>query len=455
MPWRDLARALGPATWRCWTALLTLRDAEGDTHATTETIAAQAQLSEGGVKRALARLRRIGLVEDIGWYWLPVPCRCRPEEGPHLHEVYLRRVFGGLPRLDGQPAETVTAQVPARVGTWALTAPGHGGKRAKAGRPVGIAEKGPRKPRTLAVKAHPVDSNRTPYKNLRAFPEREAKASLSENAARRAARPDVSFSSPIERAVSEAAGTLRLVRPAPGPAEKASEGAQGVSMGGETAAWLDEVGWSGGGSLQRYSPADLAAIPSLAAVEPAVIPAPPRMPADDADVERACRRAYSTAHVRVFGRRPYASGLVRRMDPAKWLPAARALREEGIPPLAWALFVMREVWVGKMEKKSAPTAHFVWDAAKVEKWARWCRDSVGTMHTGRTVWTPALRDLAERIAHLRAALGRGEPTAQVVARVFPATQQRVLMARAAAEAEQARASIERRIEDGEWLWGGL
>ena len=223
----------------------------------------------------------------------------------------------------------------------------------------------------------------------------------------------------------------------------------------DASGWLNDISWTGNGTPQRYTPADLAAIPSLAAVEPAVVPAPPHVPTDDADVESAFRRAYNTAHVRVFGRRSYASGLVRRADPAKWIPAAQLLREERIPPLAWALFMLREVWLGKMEKQGSPTPHFVWDAAKVAKWARWCRTSVGTLHTGRTVWTPALQELAERIGQLRGELGRGEPTEAVVERCFPKQLQRTLMARAAAEAEQARESIERRIFDGEWMWGGM
>lgn len=228
-----------------------------------------------------------------------------------------------------------------------------------------------------------------------------------------------------------------------------------VPTADSTAGWLDEVAWAGSGRLKRYTPADLAAVPSFEAVKPAVVPAPPKVPADEAEVERALRLAYGTAHERVLGSRPFARGLARRADPLKWLPAAAALREEGLTPLAWAVFVMREVWRGKMGRSGAPTPSFVWDAAKVEKWRRWCWESVGTLHTGRTIWTPALRELAAKIAALREQLGHGESTDAVVARVFPVAEQRKLMARAAAEAERARADLEKAVASGEWLWGGL
>lgn len=125
-PRRDFARRLGPSAFLVWSLLTRRRDADGMAHPTVAGLANSKEgqrLSERSVKRALARLRRAGLVEDLGWRLLEVPGSDFPEE------VYVRRVLGDFAGDFIQLPMHVWPRVAA------LQPSGHGGARRGAGRP--------------------------------------------------------------------------------------------------------------------------------------------------------------------------------------------------------------------------------------------------------------------------------------------------------------------------------
>ena len=163
---RSLYRALGPVTWRVYSSLLTFRDETGDTRVTTSSLAVASQTSEAGVKRALVRLRDAALIEDLGWMYLSVPCSCPKWQGPHLHEVYVRRVYGQLAAAENG-TRLVWAWVPVRAAAWLIKSAGLGGRRVNAGR-KGAGDAQEQEANTPVSKALQ-KSDRTPYKYLSSF----------------------------------------------------------------------------------------------------------------------------------------------------------------------------------------------------------------------------------------------------------------------------------------------
>lgn len=128
VPRREFQRRLGLNAVVVWSLLTRRRDGEGLAHPTVTGLARSAEgqrLSERTVKRALARLRAVGIVEDVGWRLMDVP-RGR---GVAPAEVYVRRVWGAW----AGDFVTLPAHLWGRV--MALEPRGHGGARRGAGRP--------------------------------------------------------------------------------------------------------------------------------------------------------------------------------------------------------------------------------------------------------------------------------------------------------------------------------
>jgi hypothetical protein len=185
-------------------------------------------------------------------------------------------------------------------------------------------------------------------------------------------------------------------------------------------------------------------------------PPPPRLDPHGTPEETLATlaRAYSAAHEKMRGSRPYLrkQKLLSEKARAARLEAAEALREVEVNPTAWAVFALK-VWTETMKKAGVPEQGWVWDATRIRKHAGWCEGLVGTLSTGSTVYTPAFRELIRRLHRLRAALGYGRPTNEVVAEVIPDAERRALLARARGEIAAAQVEITQRVRAGEWMWG--
>jgi hypothetical protein len=222
--------------------------------------------------------------------------------------------------------------------------------------------------------------------------------------------------------------------------------------------WFDQPGaLRGGGRPQSYSSDDIRAATDLSSAIPTLsMPPPPRLDANATPEETLATlaRAYSAAHEKMRGSRPYLRKQKPLSEKARraQLEAAEALREVEINSTAWATFSLK-AWTETMKKAGVPVQGWIWDASRIRKHAGWCHDLVGNLHTGTQVYTPAFRELIRRLHRLRAALGYGRPTAEVVAEVIPDAERRALLAKAHGEIAAAKVEIEQRIRAGEWMWG--
>jgi hypothetical protein len=127
----EVRAKLGGAAFRVWESLLYRRDRDGITHATRIGLANAENfvpISAETIKSAFIRLRKAGLVRDLGWREIEVP----GAHGAAVRRVFMRKVYGAriVAALDG----TLRAVMPHHVARWIDRAPSHGGRRAGAGR---------------------------------------------------------------------------------------------------------------------------------------------------------------------------------------------------------------------------------------------------------------------------------------------------------------------------------
>ena len=215
---------------------------------------------------------------------------------------------------------------------------------------------------------------------------------------------------------------------------------------------------SGSARSQRYTPDDMRAATELSnQIEVSRVPAPPKVKDGMSDEARLAllAAAYSAAHEKVMRQQFWRRG--RKEMTAKerqaQLEAAGALMAEGINPTSWARFSFH-VWCGTMKKKGAPSARWVWSAARIHEHADWCHEATGSQHTNQPVpGCPTTSELIHLLGKLRSALGWGRPTAVVVEEILPAATRRMLLRQAASEQAKARVDVENRITAGEWVWG--
>ena len=469
-----LRKKLGASTYRLWCALLTMRNDSCDTHPSVPGLVRATHLAEHQIERAFARLRQFGLLEDFGFHYLQVPCRCSPEVGVHEHKVYLRRVYGLL-KLDRE-GQSVTALVPRETARLVKEAAAHGGARAGAGRP-----------RTRTVAETPSDkannSSCGAYRNQEHNSSEDPKGSSSEcgvslraNKTKKKAKDftqrerqrealerfmaykphslqpkEASLAHFTQHQGADVPG-LRVDQPAPRPAASVLASLDGVFVGED-----GSLGLRGGASrrVQRYTSDDVRAASTLAAqVVQERTPAPPKVQSEDDEEARLAllRVAYRAAHAKAFRQDYWRPARTQSAAERKALvEAAEALRVESLRPHSWALFSFL-AWQ-RMGKKTAPTAKWVWSAARIHEHAQWCHDATGSQDSGAPLKCPSVTQLLHKLGRLRERLGWGRPTSEVLSEVLSDTERRVLLAKAAMEREAARMDIERRIKSGEWVWG--
>lgn len=473
-----LLKKLGKSAFRLWSALLTMRNEECESHPSTHGLMEATGLSGRNIARCFTRLRAFGLVEDFGFMYLMVPCRCPVDIGCTGHKVYVRNVYGLLKASEDQ--QTQSALVPRHTAKLVNEAAAHGGKREGAGRPSGAKDK---EPRRLAVEAGQ-QSSVSAYKYQELVSQKNLKV-LLRNAEFHSAHNSTSLeagkgvqleaeahSRPPKEPVMPSPLQLKAqpdaILPAltEAPTAPATAGSGfGLMVDGKPCDLLDalraegaqsfELGGSYKGPKQRYTPDDLRAATDLSSViEVLRVPPPPKLQPEHTETHQLhlLRAAYRAVHEKVMGTdywRPAKQQAAKERD--AFLAACEALRCENISPTSWARFAFHQ-W-HRMGQKSAPTPKWVWTAARIHEHANWCHQATGTINTQTVVPLAASKELIERLATLRQRLGWGRPTDAVVSEVLPAPERQRLLIQQQEQVEAGRRDVERRINNGEWVWG--
>ena len=503
VPVETLKKKLGATTYRVWSALLTIRNKACETHPSLRGLSKVASVKVDQLRKSLDRLRDFKLVDDLGWMYRRVPCRCPKELGHHLHKIYVRMVFGSV-RADTS-GETHIAVIPRAAAERVQKAAGQGGARKGAGRPKGKLDSAPRR----IIKGGSRNSNVAAYKyqELVSYEEttslqRNVNFSLSEKAGETVApchgakciSPDVLT---LHTQPQKALGTsslqpkrtvkgskVSLLQPqssfvpppfrhpdwSDAPNAASDDGRNAPALRGEAdgqALDLDSlfslpegtqsitIGGTGKPRRQQLTPEDMQASVALnGQLFQFKVPAPPSIkPSQTADERlHLLKLAFRAAHQRVlrqdYWRPPKAMTAKER---EAQLHGAQALETENISPTAWALFSL-EQWV-HLGKRTAPSARWVWSAQRIHEHARWCRDEVGSMASWRTIQLPAVTELILRVGAMRERLGWGRPTAVVVQEMLPDAIKRDLLAQAAMQRAAMARTINDQIKAGEWVWG--
>lgn len=487
-----LQKKLGATTFRLWCVLLTIRNESCETHPSFPGLERMSGIGQAQLEKSMSRLRDFKLVEDYGFMYRQVPCRCDPEIGWHQHKVYVRDVYGSL--RASPDLQSHSAMVPRATAKLVEKAAGQGGARKGAGRPKGKADSEPR----AIIKGRGRNSNIGDYKYQEPVFTEET-TSLLQNAARLAPALDAekerirtalegfmaytpapmsaapSSVQPSEASVptpsqpkAPRAPVPALTAAAPAaPADPADppilravaddlevSSIEDLLALPETTACITLCG-TGTPRQQRYTPEDMKAATALSGhIDMLRVPAPPSIRPESSPEERLSllKAAFMAAHSKVLGTdfwRPAKA--MSDKERALLLEGAAALESEGLTPTAWASFSFH-AWM-RMGKKTAPSTRWVWSPARIHEHAGWCHESVGGMAAQAHVLLPSMRELMHRLGRLRSALGYGRPTDVVLHEVLPDTERKVLLAKAARERETELKNLERRIAGGEWVWG--
>jgi hypothetical protein len=195
------------------------------------------------------------------------------------------------------------------------------------------------------------------------------------------------------------------------------------------------------------------------------LPAPLEISKDasDGEIASACAAAYRTAVEQVTGARSWAFGkgaatAKGRATTARLIEGGRALRDAGIPPLAWAAWSCL-VWkrYSPSSKGGAP-ARWVFDPARVVERQGWFWAEC-PLAGGQVVWNDALRALIARWNALAAEVSRKcsgdadvEGAKAIVARLCPPEDWDALVWKSRQTAQGDQRRIDAAVARGEWVW---
>jgi hypothetical protein len=429
-----LAAQIGKAALVVWAALLKARGENDLTHITLRGVCrlASQKLSEHQVRRALARLKTLGIVTDIGWEHTEVPCSST-ERSPllgNVREVYSRRVVGS--------ARVGEVGLPSDVWHKVERSVSHGGRRKGAGRPARIKSHGvpcglntgPQVPENTKERIKPHGRCRNKKEDLIFLPSEERCA-----AARR-------LSSSSEEGVSQVDGL---------PVESDEHGS--LLLGTGLPPRISSEAWS---LLPPY--------PGIAAVKPATIPSPPMVPPEASEEEcvKMLLAAYGTTLRRKMPREfnPHSKHAPKGAERALLVKAAAALRQHNVSPLRWCEFSF-DIWqhgreadkaAGKKQREARPALRVVFALKRIEETAGWARSEY-ERRGERVVLTRTLRTLLDKHAAMTARVLGGRCTPQeAMAEFFPDDTYARLVEKARAEARREQEAIDTRLSAGEYLW---
>lgn len=454
IPIATLRSKLGLPAFLVWSILLQRRNFRAETHATRKGIANAKgfeRLSEETVKDALARLRAMRLVRDVGFVKRVVP---RGEKRVK-RKVYVRVVYGA--RLVTSPFDPKVAIVPPQAARAIALANTHGGRRAGAGRrrkTSGLKViRGGQDPGVLESarrKADHTSESSTPGSGVFKYPHRIG--SLGSQDPHHVFSRFAQENTPVERGSSfsirrEAVAMKRIEKPGEiiwTPNEIRLRPT--IILGGEVPRWASDV------------------------VPPCKIPDPPELDPKTSARRRAhlLAAAYRGAIRTRFGDVPQAcvllSGDITRARPyGTLLGAAEALVEHEIPPAAWALWSV-DVKLGHSDDETKPPPiTWVFNRKRIEANHGWFWGTKGPIG-GRVVTTPSYRELTRRFEAMQrdllarwdhepyVAADQPEVVRPIIAKHFPGDSFAELCERARGEAAARRAELKTAARRGEWLW---
>lgn len=412
-----LARKLGHAAWHVWQVLCARRDRRGETHVTLPGIANAygfVPMGVANVRRALARLKRAGLVEDIGWRMAEVPYG----RTTRTLRVFMRRVRGAR-QLSVVGRERVS--VPFETATWLKTAATWGGMRVGAGRKKqGAGES------SVAV-APPLTGESS------VAPELNTSTSAPEHKAGR--------------------GSVLSEQKA-GRAGEVIETSLGAVL-------LPE-------KRRRRPPAQpLLAYPGVSVVAPAYTPPPPKLrDTDDEAVQVAqLAAAFRACIEREYGGRCYLLSKLSRRAPsyAKLARAAELLRAFDVAPMAWCAFAVRRWRLARTHAPGyvdgtpvpLPPISVVFSVRQIEERLEDedRRDVVETCCVGgRAIFGKTHKALLQRYAQMQGALLSGATAEAAKERFFPGSLYDDMVDAAKVEAVETRMRLDDDARRGRWVW---
>jgi len=412
-----LQRKLGRAAWEVWQRRLQGRDDHTlENWYRVETLLdwpSRMPLSWNSYRRAVTRLTDAGLTVNLGWHDRLLPPeedRKAPREYQPTHVVL---VYG-----TGTTVRDRT-RVPAKTAKWLLTASAHGGSRPGAGRPRKMAEK-------IKVRSNSKASSGS------------CCSGLSFGKARSSSAPALSNSSIVHDGTECRFGTMIGNDPRHG----------GFGC-------LDEANRS------RAVPS----FPGQDIVPEPMVPPPPRLPddADDATLATILVAAYRDAVKNRYHRPCWAffrGDLAKSKHYPLLVTAGRKLRDEGIPPIAWAAWAA-DTWkaYGKDAKpkrrKMPPPAQWVYSAKLLAEHLDWFWSESGTYLGKRGAMGPVQRELGARWMAMHAAILTTSPAggvAEIVARFFPDDTYDRLVEEAREESAIIQERLRQDIRRGKWVW---
>jgi hypothetical protein len=434
----DALRAkLGRATFIVWQALCSVRSATGVTHVTDAGLThvrGFERIPLSVVKDSLAKLRRVGLIEAVGWRKLPVASGL----GSELRWTYLRRVHGE------QRGSIVV--VPQAVAAWAARAASWGGTRVGAGRPC----KRPlltRRPVRLRLLEVATEEEVVAVVNGAADAQ-DVCADSRFLANRKQSRPpldlctidlvDSSLLRKEEYRVRDAVGSSARLESADGSGSKLPHLA----------------------ALGIPHP-DVPTVRSVAAVAPCSIPDPPLLDPSDSEERHAflLSRWFLGAVESRFGKRSWAFGrghITRSKHYAALVAIAKVFIERQVAPAAWCAFSC-DVWK-RIEPSKPPSVKWVFSATRIAERAEWFHSEENDYSGGTVVYTPSGRELLARLARLRTRIQREvtmhdeQKLRDVVAETLPQHLLDRLVADAKREATEMTADLRSQVASGDWVW---
>ncbi len=483
-------------------ALPFLTSEEGLTRATLETIRCRAWrgspdrvYSLRSIQRGVSWLVSVGLLteyfrarrviesedEEDPESWAPEPVSYRTTVE---HEVW------GTLMVDSVPRSAWRVPLETRDAIRALPRAGSGGARAGAGRPAGA----PRRPRQGSLFEEPSSLPRKPSGGGRGG-EGGDDGRGNQNGAE-----GIQNVRPIREAIEKRSDFFGKKSD---PACAESENPPGVNGGGKigSPAGVSAAPPLPSSSTKRAEPAlqdkgadiplpglrllqprpapsksfiplkQIPPYPGLDLIKAARVPEPPMVPekATDEELVACLVKAYRTAVDYVYhdGRVGKCWTYRNGISPKDKLFAilaedARALREEAISPVSWAVWSL-QLWLKakgpgpRGGKPKAPWITWVFASTRVIDKAGWFGSEMGTNLGGAVLISPSHEELLKRWATLRreVALCRDDGDAvirELVEAAFPKGLYDVLLERARKESAAKQAEIRKQIKDGAFIW---
>lgn len=440
-----MERVLGASAWMLWKRWIHVRDQNGVSHASNAYFLSELALSTHQLKRAVSKLRKLGLVKDFGR-------RSRPgAPGPRLvRGIYTqKKVFvpvdawrameqcslNGGPRRAGQSKRF-------QIGDYLQR------KEARMAR---------KRPSKKVSRSHPGDKQIAPPKSsekLLSFSKekdaRQARASggvsLNKKSSKR--RDKISEASWKAVATPESkeavAGLARVLQVSRSVAPtKVFRPTNGYDFEGRTI--VPPMPHSG-------------VVPAAKSPEPPSVPKH-ASPANRVEFLRNTYRGFILSNYdKIHG------SVWRPVEPGssiwkKLLKAAAMLAEQGIPPAAWCMFAAN-LWEesgGKGNNRPPPFA-WIWNASMIHKYRGWYGKEAGGMLRKKAVHPTRLKQLLRRWEDMRRAISSAggwscapEQMEAIVSAYFPKSWEAAYET-ARSDAAALQIDLEIQAREGRWLW---